>query len=234
MKKIPPTLAAARTALHQLADPDQAAGSRRFFKNPQADVFLGIPTRLLRQVAKEFRDLPRAALRELKGSGVHEERSLAHAILVLQYGKADAAGKERIFQFYLKHRGCIRSWDGVDDSAPYIVGPHLLNRDKGILYELIVSPSVWDRRIALVATWPMIRQGHIQHTFQLVARVLADKEDLIHKAAGWMLRETGKKDPTALKQFLQTHYARLPRTTLRYAIERFSEAERGRYLQGKF
>ena len=234
MKQVPPTLAAARTALHHLADPDQAAGSRRFFKNPGEDVFLGIATPLLRQVAGDFRDLPRAAVRELMGSRVHEERSLAHAILVLQYGKADEAGKERIFQFYLKHRGCIRSWNGVDDSAPYIVGPHLLNRDKSILYELIVSPNLWDRRIALVATWPMIRQGHIQDTFQLVERVLADQEDLIHKAAGWMLRETGKKDANALKQFLQTHYARLPRTTLRYAIERFSEAERVRYLNGAF
>jgi 3-methyladenine DNA glycosylase AlkD len=120
----------------------------------------------------------------------------------------------------------------VDASAPYIVGPYLIDRSKTLLHRLIKSKHIWDRRIALVATWPMIRAGNIDDTLKLAAQVLDDSEDLIHKATGWMLREVGKKDTAALRAFLRKHYARLPRTTLRFAIERFSKAERQRWLKG--
>ena len=229
--KNPPTLAHAVAALQKLANPAKVATYRNFFKNCRDDTFLGVTTPLCRQLAKEYRDLPLAAVRTLMQSRVHDERSLAHKILVLQYQKADEAGQAKLHQFYLKNRGCIRDWDGVDDSAPYLVGEHLLDRDKALLYELILSPSQWDRRIALVSTWPLIQAGKINDTLKLAALVLGDEADLIHKAAGWMLREVGKKDVAALRNFLEKHRADMPRTMLRYAIERFTPAERARWLK---
>jgi 3-methyladenine DNA glycosylase AlkD len=126
----------------------------------------------------------------------------------------------------------MRDWDEVDGSAPYIAGLYLMHRDKAVLYELVVSKNLWDRRIALVATLPMIRKGLIADTLKLVELVLGDEEDLIHKAGGWMLREVGKRDETALKNFLKRHHARMPRTMFRYAIERFPPGVRAKYLQG--
>jgi 3-methyladenine DNA glycosylase AlkD len=226
------TLAAARKALHKLADPARAARSQAFFKESGAETFIGVPVPVRRKLAAGYRALSLADIGKLLASRIHEERQLGLEILVMQFRKADERGEKQIFDFFLKRRQHLRNWADVDASAPYIVGPYLMNRSKTLLHRLIKSKHIWDRRIALVATWPMIRAGHIDDTLKLAAQVLDDTEDLIHKATGWMLREVGKKDAAALRAFLRKNYARLPRTTLRYAIERFSKAERQRWLKG--
>jgi 3-methyladenine DNA glycosylase AlkD len=225
------TLEAARQSLHQLADPVRAKTQRSFFRNCTSDTFLGVPTASARRIAKEFAHLTLPDIRKLMGSAVHDERSLAHMILRMQFQQAGEAGQEKIFNFYLRNRRFIHDWDGVDDSAPYIVGHWLLMRDKALLYELAKSPSLWDRRIAIVSTWWFIRSGHVDDTFALAEILLHDSEDLIHKATGWMLREAGKKDLRALEKFLRRHHATMPRTSLRYAIERFPAEEREVYLR---
>jgi 3-methyladenine DNA glycosylase AlkD len=224
-------LEAARHALQQLADSVKAQTQRTFFKNCTDDIFLGVPTPSVRRLAKEFADLPLSDIRRLKQSRIHEERSLSHEILRFQFNKADEPRRQKIFDFYIRNRRSIRDWDGVDDSAPYIVGPWLLARDKAVLYELARSAHIWDRRIAIVSTWWFIRNGRLEDTFALAEILLHDSEDLIHKATGWMLRETGKKDLRALERFLHQHHATMPRTTLRYAIERFTGEERLKYLR---
>lgn len=166
-------------------------------------------------------------------SNIHDERSLAHAILVLKYRKGDIAAQKEVFEYYIRNRIFIRSWDGVDDSAPYIAGPYLLKRSKMLLYALARSPRLWDRRIAMVTTWWFIRQGEVRDALNIARILLNDREDLIHKAAGWMLREAGKRDLHALEGFLKAHHKSMPRTMLRYAIERFPERKRKAYLAGK-
>jgi 3-methyladenine DNA glycosylase AlkD len=214
------------------ANSARAAVYRWYFKDPGQDIFLGVSTNGVRRVAREFRELALADVRRLMLSRVHEERSLAHAILRWKFEKGGAAEKEKVFNFYIRHRNTIHSWDGVDDSAPYIVGAYLLERDKGLLYELARSRRIWDRRIAIVATLWFIRHGYTADTLNLAEMLLEDREDLIHKACGWALREVGKKDLPALKRFLKQHCRTMPRTMLRYAIERFEESERQRYLKG--
>jgi len=219
-------------ALRAHADPRKAQISRGYFKDAGEDVFLGVNSPTIRKLSRQFYLLPLPGVRKLMGSRVHEERSLAHAILRLKFEKRPAAEQSKIFDFYIENRAAIRSWDGVDDSAPYIVGPYLLERNKKLLYQLARSTRLWDRRISIVSTWWFIRQGQTEDTLKLAAILLNDKEDLIHKATGWMLREVGKRDLVALKRFLQTHCRTMPRTMLRYAIERFAEKERQKYLQG--
>lgn len=214
------------------ANPARAQVYRWYFKDPGRDWFLGVTTKDMRRVAREFRELGMPDVRKLMLSRVHEERSLAHAILRWKFEKGSESEKERVFNFYIRHRNTIHSWDGVDDSAPYIVGAYLLEREKGLLYELARSHRIWDRRIAMVATLWFIRKGHIQDTLKLAEMLLKDEEDLIHKACGWTLREVGKKDLKALKTFLKEHCRTMPRTMLRYAVERFEESERQRYLKG--
>jgi 3-methyladenine DNA glycosylase AlkD len=219
------TLVSARKALRALADPRKARVHRGFFKETD-DIFLGVTSPQIRDLSRQFQSLPLGALNELMKSRTHDERSLAHAILVRKFQAGDARAQGKIFHFYLRNRKSIRSWDGVDDSAPYIAGPYLLHRSKAILNELVRSKRLWDRRIAIVATWWFIRQGETATTLRIARMLLKDKEDLIHKATGWMLREVGKRDLPALKRFLRNHSHAMPRTTLRYAIERFSRKER--------
>ncbi|HVM31699.1 MAG TPA: DNA alkylation repair protein [bacterium] len=225
-----PTHAQALKALRRHADPKKAATYRGFFKNSKNDIFLGVTTPQMREVSKAFRGLAFPDLRKLMASRVHEERSLAHAVLVWRYAKADEPGKKRIFDFYLANRRFIHDWDGVDDSAPYLVGPHLLRRSRKVLFQLAKSKSLWDRRIAIVSTWWFIRQGDVADTFRLAQKLLKDEQDLIHKAVGWMLREAGKRDLGRLKGFLEKNALKMPRTMLRYAIEKFPEKERKRWL----
>jgi 3-methyladenine DNA glycosylase AlkD len=227
------SLKAARAALHGHADAVKAVTYRTFMKASQSDVFLGVTTGLRRAVAKAHVTLPLSDLGKLMRSTIHDERTLALDILVMKFRKADERAQKQVFDFFLKHRKFIRDWDEVDGSVPYIVGPYLMTRSKALLYRLIRSRNIWDRRIALVATWPMIRAGLVQDTLKLAAQVLDDEHDLIHKATGWMLREVGKKDMAALKKFLRAHYDRMPRTALRYAIERFPKTERLRWLKGR-
>lgn len=226
------TLENAQKSLRSLADARKARTHRGFFKKND-DVFLGVTTPQIRNLSRQYQDLSLSAVQRLMKSRVHDERSLAHAILVRKFRAADDATQRRIFEFYVRNRKHIRSWDGVDDSAPYIVGPYLLRRNKKILHELARSKSLWDRRIAIVATWWFIRQGHTETTLKLARLLLNDHEDLIHKASGWMLREVGKRDLAALKRFLSAHSHRMPRTALRYAIERFPQEERLMWLARK-
>jgi 3-methyladenine DNA glycosylase AlkD len=226
-------LGQARAALESAANAAKAAVFRGFFMDTAGDVFLGVPTPTVRKIAKEFEDLPLRNLRTLMHSGVHEERALAHAILRRRFSQGSAKEQEFIYKFYLKNRTAIRAWDGVDDSAPYIVGAYLLNREKRMLSTLARSKRLWDRRIAIVSTGWFIRHGQTAVTFRIARMLLRDPEDLIHKATGWMLREAGKRDLAALKQFLKTYHQTMPRTMLRYAIERFPEKERRTYLVAK-
>jgi 3-methyladenine DNA glycosylase AlkD len=224
------TLEAARDALHRLFDPARAQTQRGFFKNSAGDIFLGVPTASVRKIAREFAHLTLADIRRLMQSPVHDERSLAYEILNRQFRKSPEAGQKKIFDFYLRNLKLIRDWDAVDGTAPYIVGPWLLNRDKALLYELVRSPRIWDRRIAIVSTWWFIRNGDVNDTFALAEILLHDREDLIQKATGWMLREAGKKDLRALERFLRRHHGSMPRITLRYAIERFPPEKRQSYM----
>lgn len=226
------TLAQARKALRAFADPRKARVHRGFFKETK-DSFLGVATPQIRVLAREYQRLSLGELRALMKSRIRDECSLAHAILVRQFRAGDARAQKCIFDFYMRNRKYIHRWDGVDDSAPYIVGPYLLHRDKRILYQLARSKNLWDRRIAIVTTWWFIRHGKLTPTLKIARTLLSDAEDLIHKACGWMLREVGKRDVSALNSFLRAHSHRMPRTTLRYAIERFAPDERTVWLQRK-
>lgn len=226
------TLKHVRKALRAHADPRKARVYRGYFKQT-SDIFLGVSTPKMRRIAREFSALPLRDVRQLMKSRIHDERSLAHAILVLKFRRGNDASQQEIFTFYIRNRKFIRSWDGVDDSAPYMVGPYLLHRSKSLLYQLARSPRIWDRRIAMVATWWFIRQGEIRDALRIARLLLKDEEDLIHKACGWMLREVGKRDIRALERFLKAHHKSMPRTMLRYAIERFPERKRQSYLKGE-
>ena len=217
-------------SLRALGDPGRAVVQRTFFKDPGNELFLGVTTPALRKLARDFYLLPLSHVCRLMASGVHDERSLALAILRRRYEKGSETEKAQVFKFIFRNRRFVRSWDAVDDSAPNIIGPYLFDRDKRPLYELARSSRLWDRRMAIVATLPYIRQGNFREALKLAEMLLGDEEDLVHKATGWMLREVGKKDLRVLKRFLKAHHAGMSRTTLRYAIERFPEAERRRYL----
>jgi 3-methyladenine DNA glycosylase AlkD len=220
----------AARALRTHADAARAKVHRRYFRDADCDTFLGISTPLLRKIAREFWPMPMADVRRLMQSHIHDQRTLANEILRLKFSKGGDREQEAIFRFYFKNLRFISGWDCVDGSAPYIVGCYLLHRDKKPLYRLAVSPRLWDRRIAIVSTLPLIRDGNVRDTLRLAKLLLRDEEDLIHKATGWMLREVGKRDLAALKKFLELYRAAMPRTMLRYAIERFSPEERRRYL----
>lgn len=225
---------AIRAALKAASDPVRAEGARRYFKDPAGDTFLGVTTPICRAIAKKFKDISLADTARLMRSRFHEERSVSHIILATKYRKGDERMKQQVYRLLMKNRDTLRTWDAVDGTAPYIVGPHLLDRDKSVLYKLAGSRSLWDRRIAMVATIYFIRNNRTDDTFRIAEMLLEDDEDLIHKATGWMLREAGKKNLPALEGFLKKHYRRIPRTALRYAIERFPEKKRKAYLLGKF
>jgi 3-methyladenine DNA glycosylase AlkD len=231
-----------RHLIHELkaaADPKRAKASLWFFKTGkgqygEGDRFLGMTAAVLRQIALSYRDLRLTDIQLLLRSPIHEHRSAGFQILVAQYERGNDAQRERIFRFYLRHTQCANNWDLVDASAPYIVGEHLKTRPRDLLDRLAGSKLLWERRIAIVSTLMLIKDGEVEDTFRIAEKLLSDPHDLIHKAVGWALRETGKVSPDALRAFLQKHYAQIPRTTLRYAIERFPAAERKETLAGKF
>jgi 3-methyladenine DNA glycosylase AlkD len=219
--------------LKRIGDKEKAKVLARFFKTGkgeygEGDKFLGIIMPKLRVVAKEY--WPKISIPEtiqlLQNSSYHEERMLALLILVYKYQKAEPKEKALIFKTYLRNTKFINNWDLVDVTCRDIIGHHLLNQDKKILYRLAKSKNIWERRIAIVATWYFISQNQLTETFKINKMLLSDQHDLIHKAVGWMLREAGKKDVSVLKNFLIENQKLLPRTTLRYAIERFSKKER--------
>jgi 3-methyladenine DNA glycosylase AlkD len=231
-----PKLRAAVAALRRGADPAQARILQRFFKTGPGeygagDAFLGLRVPEVRRLARVFQDMPLADVGRLLASRFHEERLLALFVLVLAAEKADDAGRGRLCRFYLARTRHVNSWDLVDCSAPHIVGRHLESRDRAPLRRLAASRSLWERRIAVLATFHFIRRGEFAEALAIAERLVADREDLIHKAVGWMLREVGKRSRKAEEAFLRKHARAMPRTMLRYAVERFPEAVRQRYLR---
>ena len=227
----------AQQRLRSLADPAVAAGSARFFKTGpgeygEGDVFIGIKSLTLKAIAKEFKGLPLAEVECLLHSEVHEDRTLALVILVGQFQQGAGATRKAIYDLYLANTRHINNWDLVDVSAPQIVGGYLEKRSRKPLHRLARSASLWERRISVVATHWFIRHGDFSDTLKMAEKLLGDKEDLIHKAVGWMLREVGKRDVVMLEAFLGQHCGAMPRTTLRYAIERFPEEKRRKYMNG--
>ncbi len=225
--------------LAAVANATRASGVTKFFKTApgeygEGDQFLGIPVPLQRKIAMRYRALTLRDIASLLASPIHEHRFAALEILVAQHEDAAETRREEIVDFYLSHTRGINNWDLVDTSAPYILGEHLKTRPRRILLTLARSKSVWERRIAIVATFALIRNGEIADTFRIAEKLFADKQDLIQKAVGWMLRETGKISEPALRSFLSLHYESIPRTTLRYAIERFTPQERKGMLSGNF
>jgi 3-methyladenine DNA glycosylase AlkD len=223
--------------LESLADPGQAVILQRFFKTGpgeygEGDRFRGIRVPIMRKTARKYRDLPLTEAGRLLQSTFHEDRLLALLILIEQYYRGDDTARDGIHRFYLDHSGGVNNWDLVDVSAPHLVGHYLMGRSKDPLTRLAASRVMWERRMAIIATFHFIKQGDYDDTLRVARLLLGDPEDLIHKAAGWMLREVGKRNVTAAEAFLQAHYRNMPRTMLRYAIERFPEPRRQAYLRG--
>ncbi len=232
------TLSALRQDLHAYANPQKAKVLQSFFKTGsgqygEGDVFLGVVVPETRKVAIRYKDLPLFDVESLLRSPVHEERLCALLLLVHNYRHGDKDKKEEVYRFYLRSTPFINNWDLVDLSAGYIVGPHLYQKDTSVLYKLVASSNIWERRIAVLSTFYFIKQGDFDDTFKIAGILLQDSHDLMHKAVGWMLREVGKKDQAKEEQFLRKHYKDMPRTMLRYAIERFPEKTRQAYLKGK-
>jgi 3-methyladenine DNA glycosylase AlkD len=223
--------------LLKLANPARAAFLAGFFKTgkgqyAEGDRFLGIMVPAIRRVSRQFRQLGLPQIERLLRSAYNEERLLALFILDDAYRTGDAPTRQAVCQCYLRNRSRVNNWNLVDASAPYILGAHLLRRKRTVLYRLARSPNLWDRRIAVLATFAFIREGDFTDTLALTRRLLDDKHDLMHKACGWMLREIGKRDRAKLEDFLRQHHRVMPRTMLRYAIERFTPARRKAYLSG--
>lgn len=199
----------------------------------EGDIFIGVKIPEIRQVAKEHVDISLKECGQLISSKIHEERMLALLILIQKFAKAHETEKSKIYQFYMGNLKYINNWDLVDLSAPHIVGAYLLKRSKKELHILAKSNNLWERRIAIISTFTFIKSNQFSETKKISKMLLADKEDLMHKAVGWMLREVGKRDMKTEEEFLKTHYKKMPRTMLRYAIEKFPEDKRQQYLKGK-
>ena len=224
--------------LLQLANEQIAEHSQRFFKTGkgeygEGDIFLGIRVPLLRKLVKKYRGISITEVRKLLHSKFHEERLLAVLMLVQLFKSADESVQKQVYDLYLENTEFINNWDIVDISASNIVGAHLYEKDKAPLYDLVQSKNLWERRIAIISTFYFIRQNEFDDTLKLAKILLNDKEDLIHKAVGWMLREVGKREIEFEEEFLQEHYKIMPRTMLRYAIEKFPETSRKMYLRGE-
>lgn len=237
-RQIMTQLAAIRAELRALASPATATILQRFFKTGpgqygEGDVFLGIKVPPLRALARKHPEADLATIAALLDSRYHEERLCALLLLMQFFPAAGAAGQQAAYDLYLDNTQHINNWDLVDVSAPHIVGRHLERRSRTVLDTLARSPLLWERRIAIVATFYFIRRNDCADTLRLARILLHDEHDLMHKAVGWMLREVGKRDIAALEAFLQAHQRNMPRTMLRAAIERFEPSLRQRYLQRK-
>ncbi|NOZ74358.1 MAG: DNA alkylation repair protein [FCB group bacterium] len=229
-------------AIHQQlrnrSDPERANNLQRFFKTGpgeygEGDQFLGIRVPVLRQIARKSQLPDLDELESLMVSPVHEERFVALMLLIRLFRTGDSDGKKRIYNFYLAHTRYINNWDLVDCSAEHIVGAWLWDRDRSPLTTLAKSDLLWERRIAIIATFHFIKRLDFSPTLEIGELLLGDREDLIHKAVGWMLREVGNRSRTTEESFLKKHYTAMPRTALRYAIEKFPENRRQEYLKGK-
>jgi 3-methyladenine DNA glycosylase AlkD len=223
-------------ALDALGDQRKAKVLAGFFKTGkgqygEGDVFIGVNVPEARKVAKEFGDASLAEVGSLLGSKVHEHRLTGFLILVEQFNSRDARAKRAIYTFYMKNSERANNWDLVDLTADKIVGEYLLDKDKDILQRMARSSNLWKRRIAIVSTFAFIKKGMFEDTLKIAEMLLGDEHDLMHKAAGWMLREVGKRGGLAeLEKFLERHRKEMPRTMLRYAIERLSPAKKAHYM----
>jgi len=233
-----PTAKEISAVLRSISDSSIAEHSQHFFKTGkgqygEGDKFLGIRVPVIRKQVKKFKSAADSEILILLKSSFHEERLFALIALVDKYAKGDDATQKQVYELYLAHIEYINNWDLVDTSASQIVGLHLYNRDRLPLYTLAESANIWARRIAIIATLYFIRQNDFTDTIKIAAVLLNDQRDLIHKAVGWMLREVGKRDRAVEEQFLQKHYKAMPRTMLRYAIEKFDEETRLAYLKDR-
>ena len=225
-----------RQALSKHASSEKAEILARFFKTgkgeyAEGDIFLGINVPEQRKIAKKYYDATPWVLHKLLGSRIHEHRLVSLLILIEKYKKADDAGKKEFADFYLSHMSQINNWDLVDISAGHILGDYLLDKDKTILFKLAESDNIWERRIAIMSTLAFIKKNGFEDTLKIARILLNDSHDLIHKAVGWMLREVGKRNPAVEESFLNIHSKEMPRTMLRYAIERLNEKKKRYYMQ---
>lgn len=230
-----PTATNVKNTLLSLSQPERAAMTARFFKTGpgqygEGDQFMGLPMPQQHTVAKQYATLSISEVEQLLHDPYHECRMVGLLIWVNQFRKASSAQQTLIIEHYLANRRYINNWDLVDVSCPGLLGRYVLDRDRSILYELAKEDHLWSQRIAIVSTLALIRVGQFSDTFAIAELLLAHKHDLIHKATGWMLREVGKRSPDALEEFLNDHIRNLPRTALRYAIERFEPSRRAYYL----
>jgi 3-methyladenine DNA glycosylase AlkD len=224
--------------LRKLANPERAEHSARYFKTGpgeygEGDRFLGIRVPEIRAQVKKSGAVSLQDIQTLLMSAFHEERLFALLLLVRKFANGDDNEKAAIYDLYLNNMHRVNNWDLVDSSASQIVGGYLVSRDRQILYKLAKSASLWERRIAVIATFQFIGKNQFEDALKLARQLLKDEEDLIHKAVGWMLREIGNRNVAVEKSFLQLHYKKMPRTMLRYAIEKFPEQERRKYLTGE-
>ena len=223
------------TDFQNLQDPEKAKQLSRFFKTGkgeygEGDIFLGIIVPEQRKLAKKYSDIPLDDISHLLKSPIHEHRLTSLFILVLKYNKEDEKGKKKVVDFYVSNLKHVNNWDLVDSSAPYILGNYLLDNDRSILYRLASSDNLWERRIAILSTFSFIKNNQYEDALNISEILIFDEHDLIHKAVGWMLREIGKRDIKTEEEFLLKHYHEMPRTMLRYAIEKFDEEIRKFYL----
>jgi 3-methyladenine DNA glycosylase AlkD len=222
----------------KLSNPEHAAQLQKYFKTgkgeyAEGDLFLGLRVPEVRQIAKKYGKITISEASEFLKSPFHEERLFSLLVLADLFQKADEEAKKNIYELYLKNTRTINNWDLVDSTASRIVGAYLFTRDRKPIYVLARSKNLWERRIAMMATFYFIAHDEFADTLKIAEMLLADQEDLIHKAAGWMLREVGKRDFEVEENFLKEHYKHMPRTMLRYAIEKFPEEKRISFLKGQ-
>jgi 3-methyladenine DNA glycosylase AlkD len=224
--------------LKKAGNPKRAKASMWFFKTEKGsygfgDVFIGIRVPEQRRIAKKYFSLPLSDIKVLLNSKIHEHRLVGLIILVEQFRKAKEKTRKKIYEFYLANTKRVNNWDLVDLSAPYIPGIYLRDKSKTILYKLAKSKNLWEKRIAMLSTQGLIRDNQFDDAFNIAKILLNDKHDLIHKAVGWMLREVGNRNQALEEKFLKKYYKVMPRTALRYAIEKFSKPRQKQYLRGK-
>ena len=227
-----------RAELERLSDPEYAIRLQGFFKTRkgeygEGDIFLGLRVPDLRRTAKKHRKIPLTDVLELLRSGIHEHRLTALFILTHQFNRGDEETRKHIVDLYLGNTAYVNNWDLVDSSAHKILGTGLVDKDRDVLYRLAQSESLWERRISIISTFAFIDRGDLTDAVSLAKILVGDEHDLIHKASGWVLREVGKKDQSLLEEFLLEHYETMPRTMLRYAIERLPEDRRSFYMRKK-
>ena len=228
----------AREEIRALANKEIAQHSLRFFKTDKGeyghgDLFLGVRAPKIRSIAKKHIDISISDMQTLIRSKYHEERFLGLIILVNKYAKTkDKKNRNQLYKIYVYSFKYINNWNLVDVTCPHVTGKHLIDKDRTILYKWAKSEDLWTKRIAMVSTFSFIRKNDLEDTFKIAEILLHDEHDLIHKAVGWMLREAGKRDIKKEETFLKKYYKTMPRTMLRYSIEKFPETKRQKYLKG--